>query len=120
MKIGQSRNVHVRLIALLAMHHEDIFLLGTIPEEIMTEKFLHEYFDNHRVRGEWFHPSPELLELAAASLEIWSDGFVKLDIDSQGEAGALLWGYSKANQFKQSGLPGWDGKASLYRPAKLA
>lgn len=42
-----------------------ITFLAMVPGTTADEKALHRRFRAHRVRGEWFHPVPELLAVIA-------------------------------------------------------
>lgn len=55
-KIGWSRSVPLRIIALKAK------LLGSIKGERSTEKRIHKKFSHLQVRGEWYSAADELLE----------------------------------------------------------
>lgn len=41
----------------------DLELLGTIPGEMRDEKSMHEVLSDYSLRGEWFRPDPEFIEL---------------------------------------------------------
>lgn len=41
-----------------------VTIIASFPGSKVEEKALHVRFNAHRIRGEWFHPVPELLETA--------------------------------------------------------
>lgn len=59
-KIGRSNRPHARFKAIKSMSPEELTLLGTIPESVVTESQLHKKFAHLRQHGEWFSDSPEL------------------------------------------------------------
>lgn len=61
-KIGSSRNAQRRVLSLGNAAHEDISLLGVMSGGTADEFTLHKKFAAHRIRREWFHPAPELLD----------------------------------------------------------
>lgn len=64
-KIGSSRNPEGRLQRMQTGSPVLLRLVGLMPGGTPAELELHERFAEHRVRGEWFRPAPELLELIA-------------------------------------------------------
>lgn len=64
-KIGHGRNVEYRLSNLQMGNPNQLTLLTWFPcdNAAQLEAELHERFAAHRLRGEWFAPAPELLEL---------------------------------------------------------
>lgn len=75
-KIGFSRQVSQRIKALGTSCPEGVALLGTIADSDATEKDVHARFAKHRIKGEWFQPAPEILELAEAGKAIYANGYV--------------------------------------------
>ena len=65
-KIGWSTNVSERLATAQTYHHEELVLRATAPGGADVEARLHAVFQAAHIRGEWFRPVPELLELVAA------------------------------------------------------
>lgn len=61
-KIGVSWNPSRRLASLQAAHHDALELMASTPGDISSERTLHKRFSASRVSGEWFSPSPELIE----------------------------------------------------------
>lgn len=53
-KIGLAYNPAKRLRDLNVGSPLDLRLLAAIPSDLVAEKALHEYFDQHRIKGEWF------------------------------------------------------------------
>lgn len=72
-KIGRSINPDKRFNAIRTMSPDELVLLGSIPEKVMTESELHKKFSHLRKHGEWFEGDDELwsfidgLELGAAA-----------------------------------------------------
>ncbi len=64
-KIGHGTNVEYRLSNLQMGNPNRLTLLTWFPcaDPQQTEVELHERFTAHRLRGEWFSPAPELVEL---------------------------------------------------------
>lgn len=66
-KIGfTSGGIDVRLAALQAGNPYTLRVLRTIPGGQIEEQELHERFKAHRLQGEWFESTPELLAFIAA------------------------------------------------------
>lgn len=65
-KIGFSTNADRRLDDLQSGSPDTLRMLGMAPGSRLAERRLHEVFQDHRVHGEWFKPSSELLSLAAS------------------------------------------------------
>jgi hypothetical protein len=62
-KIGKANCVHTRLKELRCASPNELKLLATIEDDDpKAEAKLHKRFAPHRIRGEWFHPAPELLD----------------------------------------------------------
>lgn len=64
-KIGSTRNLPVRLRSLSMMSPIPLKLLGIVKGDI--EDRCHVRLDAFRVHGEWFLPSPELIEFIRAN-----------------------------------------------------
>jgi excisionase family DNA binding protein len=64
-KIGFARDVSERLAALQIANPHPLRLLASLPGTVRLERALHRRFAEHRLRGEWFRPAPELLECVA-------------------------------------------------------
>lgn len=65
-KIGWSSNVKQRMTSAQVDNHEELRLRVTAPGGPQIEARLHVVFNAAWIRGEWFHPVPELLELIEA------------------------------------------------------
>lgn len=104
-KIGQSRQVHVRIRALAAAHHAEVRLLGQIPETVITERLLLGIFGKHCIRGEWFEPVPELVELAAAAAAIYSDGYIVEAADKDEAAWCVIAPYAVLDRVGRNRRP---------------
>jgi len=61
-KIGVTTNIKVRMAALQHANAEPIALLGTFPGGHAHEGVMHRAFADTRDSGEWFSPTPELLD----------------------------------------------------------
>lgn len=64
-KIGYTMADPTLRVKVMGTHnHEELTLLGSFPAPRSTETSLHRRFAEHRIRGEWFRPHPDLLEVA--------------------------------------------------------
>lgn len=66
-KIGVSANPDSRIAALQKSYEEKLRVLAIILGDLAAERALHERFAEHRIKGEWFKPVPEILDFATAS-----------------------------------------------------
>lgn len=64
-KIGRADDVYARLDNLQTGNAEELRLLVHVDGDRALEGTLHTHFDKDRIRGEWFRPSPELLQFIA-------------------------------------------------------
>lgn len=64
-KIGCAKNPFERLSSLQCANHEVLSLRAIYQGYAFEEKQIHEEFAGARIRGEWFHPTAELLEHVA-------------------------------------------------------
>jgi hypothetical protein len=62
-KIGQSINPDQRRKAIETEFGCKMTILATIAQIVPVEALLHNKFSHLHVRGEWFRPDPELLEM---------------------------------------------------------
>jgi hypothetical protein len=91
-KIGYtSSSAKNRMSQLQTGHHENLYLLGTIPGTISEEKFLHKELIYYNINGEWFDPKPELLMVISDAIENQKEWyyfrqvrFNKIDIECKG------------------------------------
>lgn len=60
-KIGKSVDPTVRIETLQIGHSEPLVLLAAIPGTSADETAYHKRFKEHRMRGEWFSPHPDIL-----------------------------------------------------------
>lgn len=60
-KIGKSKHARKRVSELNFGALYGVTLLATIEGGCCVESALHTFFQRFRIRGEWFHPVPELL-----------------------------------------------------------
>ena len=65
-KIGITKNPHMRLSTMQTNCPVLLQTLRVIPAHTPVEKTLHRLFRNQRVRGEWFRPESSLVELIRA------------------------------------------------------
>lgn len=69
-KIGYTAALaESRMAQLQVGHHEQLYLLGTIPGTISDEKSLHKELEKYSIRGEWFESKPELLITISDAIE---------------------------------------------------
>lgn len=61
-KIGKSKTVSKRLVALSRQYKISLKLLGVVSGGSVAESDLHIQFSADRIIGEWFKPTKELLE----------------------------------------------------------
>ncbi|WP_347271021.1 integrase arm-type DNA-binding domain-containing protein [Rhizorhabdus histidinilytica] len=69
-KIGVTKDVRRRLAQIQLGFAEPITLLGTIAGGYATEGMLHRMFAESAVGGEWFEPSPRMLEFIDENCEL--------------------------------------------------
>jgi hypothetical protein len=69
-KIGSTRWLKSRVAALQGASPVEIVLLAAAQGSRKHEVRLHDHFAEHRARGEWFNPCPELVRLVE-SLPRW-------------------------------------------------
>lgn len=62
-KIGVASDVATRVKALSVAMPYPVFVLATISGGIDQERLFHMQFAEHRLQGEWFKRTPELMEL---------------------------------------------------------
>ena len=60
-KIGMASDVRKRLVALKHANPYKLHLLCSISTHRRMEQIIHRRFKNHRIRGEWFNPSPDIM-----------------------------------------------------------
>lgn len=68
-KIGWTADPQQRLIHLQIACPYSLILLGTIEGNEKHERLWHRVFAQHRLRGEWFMPSTELMGYIELALE---------------------------------------------------
>jgi hypothetical protein len=72
-KIGYASNIRHRLENIQTGNHEEIRVLGWIcPATKNMEREIHGRIKEHRIRGEWYRPTSEVLVLVrwrCASIE---------------------------------------------------
>lgn len=61
-KIGVTANVHKRLSTMRPNTPHEVTVLGRVHADGQLEAYLKNLFYRARIRGEWFHPVPDLLE----------------------------------------------------------
>lgn len=64
-KIGSTRDLAKRMAAFAVDNHEVVALLCSVEGDQPLEKRIHRLLRPHRVKGEWFRPSSEIVELVA-------------------------------------------------------
>lgn len=64
-KIGSTtKTVERRLSALQGSNPRELRLLAAVQTGVALEREFHEVFAEHRIRGEWFHPHEDILDMA--------------------------------------------------------
>jgi hypothetical protein len=66
-QIGRAISFKSRLNSIQSSNVEILKVVATMPGGLAEERSLHARFQSTRIRGEWFGPSPELLELIEAN-----------------------------------------------------
>ncbi|WP_181008286.1 integrase arm-type DNA-binding domain-containing protein [Sphingomonas montanisoli] len=69
-KIGVTRNLPARLAQLQLGGDRPLELMGVLSGGFATEGMLHRLFAESAVGGEWFTPSPRLLEFIEENIEV--------------------------------------------------
>lgn len=100
-KIGYSRRVDVRLTEIQALNHERCDLLATIPATHRVERMIHNLLKADRIRGEWFHYSPRVMEAVDQAARIVPDAEEEQGAKDQGRATALD-AYLRENKITES------------------
>lgn len=67
-KIGISArsNLTNRLSSMQTDNHRKLWFVAGLTGNGELERALHRRFDAHRIRGEWFHPHPDILSFLGA------------------------------------------------------
>jgi hypothetical protein len=66
-KIGFSLMPDLRIVELQTGSPHDLKLLGWVAGNTDTERSLHDQFEEHKIRGEWFRAHPDLLDFIKRS-----------------------------------------------------
>jgi hypothetical protein len=74
-KVGWSRDAAERLGNLAVGNSNRLRLLHTVPGGPALELHIHELLAEHRIRGEWFHPSQPVLDLIGKVQQFGSSFF---------------------------------------------
>lgn len=97
-KIGRTRNIRGRLDQMANNNSCELLVRALVPGSVMLERELHMRFGRHLLRGEWFHPHPEIVGYIATLPE------------------ALLRDLKYRRKYRK-GLPLEDAKAIWVDPA---
>ena len=77
-KIGVAANVETRLKALQLGHYETLAIIRVIDGHTPEEEWLHQYFSDAHIRGEWFRFCDDMLTVTPpailATKRVLSDG----------------------------------------------
>ena len=65
-KIGWTVDPQMRLAQLQTGSHIRLFILGAIEGSSAGESALQRQWSEYRIRGEWFEPTPEIIEFVKA------------------------------------------------------
>lgn len=81
-KIGYSQNTQGRLASLQTGNHEPLTVLASFEhaDAKRIESMLHDKFSEHRIDGEWFRPSHEIIAL----IDAWKQ--VQSEVDGNGDS----------------------------------
>lgn len=63
-KIGRARDVEKRFQALQIGHPGTLKILAVHQGDVAEERIIHKRFAANKVRGEWFHATPVILDFA--------------------------------------------------------
>lgn len=69
-KIGKAYNIQRRLKEAQTFNSEKIHCIGYFPGNFKIEKYLHVIFKKSHIRGEWFKPHPELINMAKGIYDV--------------------------------------------------
>jgi hypothetical protein len=67
-KIGTAKNVEARKAELQTGNPRKLHVLGKRAGGRDVERELHDRFRAYRIRGEWFHPAPPVVQAAKRGL----------------------------------------------------
>lgn len=67
-KVGYAKDVHRRLRMIQMYCPVAVDLHGSIDGASVVEAYLHQAFEDYRLRGEWFRAIPALLDVPASGL----------------------------------------------------
>jgi hypothetical protein len=108
-KIGRTQHsVDSRLRALQTANPSPLQLLSWAPGTAAIERLLHGVLLAHHVRGEWFRPSPAILEIAAAFNDLADACYVGDVISKARMQSAYLEKAVALNSHLPSLDPEWD------------
>jgi hypothetical protein len=63
-KIGSAKSPGERLATHQTSNHEELRIVATIPASSRNlERSIHASFAKHHIRGEWYHPAPEIMKI---------------------------------------------------------
>ncbi len=83
-KIGKAQSPEARRRELQTGNHEKLNLIKEIPGDVERENSIHNDLRSHRYRGEWFSPTPEVLD--------YIDEIARVDYQHvNGVAIAVIW-----------------------------
>jgi hypothetical protein len=75
-KIGKATSTKDRLSSLGVGNPNPLEIVVSVPAPAGLEKALHRLLAEHRIRGEWFRATPEVLvacEMALSARDFWRD-----------------------------------------------
>jgi len=70
-KIGWCECIQKRLAALQRANPAPLRVVVTILARRIVEKHLQAFLRDHHLRGEWFHPAPEVLDALSHLKDGW-------------------------------------------------
>ena len=88
-KVGLSKNPMSRVKQLQTSNPHTLKLLGIIPGDRETEEMIHDKFEDHRLEGEWFEPTNELIDIVRSLLDD-QDRLIKETEDARNRAALEL------------------------------
>ena len=78
-KIGISKYVDKRVIQLSCKHHKEFIIRGCCDSLRAREEesLIHDFFNNYRIKGEWFRLAYEEIKLKSKEIKIYFDDYDK-------------------------------------------
>lgn len=118
-KIGRADDVAKRLAGLQTSRPDKLLILAAAPGSTQQERELHDRFAAHRVKGEWFSPVAELMQLVADVVSRGSAAFDKRDL-SQSVTGHETFAVTPSLAVPCLAVPSQEEEKRASAPPPLA